>query len=255
MKQITYREGCAFLSIHRLDLGAKESEETMHVESKNWIWLKCSLMALLTNDLTWRRHNAYELFRWLVKKAIQRWINCHFDNSSVFRMRAYHTRRTTMNGWNAVNSERTLEWHVNEGARGVRTRDEDNRWTIDKWIDACWRVCRTHLFDFIAIYNRFMRQSNKVSATIHTRFNPFIRLDCTPRGETSCVATKCEYVSHKKHGLTMPLNHANNPWFCELCSRHLIAPINLLRARFNCMQLFDLILAIRLCQSIECFIG
>lgn len=46
-----------------------------------------------------------------------------------------------------------------------------------------------------------------------------------------------------------------HPRFFRMCSRHLIAPINLLRARTNCMQLFDLILAIRLCQSIERFIS
>lgn len=69
------------------------------------------------------------------------------------------------------------------------------------WFSPFWRVLsqctrpppltntHTHtLFDFIAIYSRFMRQSNKVSDTIHTRFNRVIRLDCTLYGDVTSTS-------------------------------------------------------------------
>lgn len=105
---------------------------------KNWIWLKCSLMALLTSDLTWR-HNAYEFFCWLVKKALCRWINCHFRQfwaSFVFCLLAqtHHTHLVQdahINEW--FQAQKKTRQTMELVRRGVEM--EDNRRTIDKLID------------------------------------------------------------------------------------------------------------------------
>lgn len=102
-----------------------------------------------------------------------------------------------------------------------------------------------------------MRQSNKVN-TIHTRISLYsARLHIVPWNVID--RSKSKYVSHKNNALPRSTDGwiTQTPWFrvCVCVFASFISAHKLIACAYKSHATVDLILAIRLCQSIECFIS